>query len=158
MAKLSGGLTFRKAHDALDNIDQLNTPIVLPDATDKHTYIHNPKGRGLDLKYNPTICTLIVTVRSSSISASNPILCDDLGLDPVANEPNSLDTGNADDLDELQIGDNLGNDTFHCRIIDFAEGMVTVAVIESLDADYQEDETYSLTIENAISLKREYKS
>jgi hypothetical protein len=138
VAKLSGGLTFRKAHDALDNIDQLNTPIVLPDATDKHTYIHNPKGRGLDLKYNPTICTLIVTVRSSSISASNPILCDD--------------------LDELQIGDNLGNDTFHCRIIDFAEGMVTVAVIESLDADYQEDETYSLTIENAISLKREYES
>ena len=130
---------------------------MLPDATDKYTYVHNPKGHGLEIKYDPTIRTLIVTVRSTSISASNPILRDNLGLDPVANEPN-LDAGNADDSDKLQIGDNLGKNTFHCRIINFAEGMVTVAVIESVDADYQEDKKYSLTIENAISLKREYES
>jgi hypothetical protein len=156
--KLSAGLQFRKAHDALDNVDNLNTMIVLPAATTgEEKYVHNPKGRGLDLKYDPTIRTLIVTVRCSSISASNPVLRADLGLDPVAPDPADIDEDGQSA--ELQIGDDLGNDEFHCQIIAFTvDGMVNVVVIESVDDDYMQHEVYSLTRENAWSLKREYES
>ena len=155
--KLSAGLQFRKAHDALDNVDNLNTMIVLPDATTgEETYVHNPKGRGLDLKYDPTIRTLIVTVRCSSISASNPVLRADLGLDPVTPDPDLDDDGQ---LAELQIGDDLGNDEFHCQVIAFTgDGTVDVVVIESVDDDYMAHEVYTLTRENALSLKHEYES
>ncbi len=57
---------------------------------------------------------------------------------------------------ELQIGDDLGNDEFHCHIIAFTvDRMVNVVVIESVDDDYMQHEVDSLTRENAWSLKRE---
>jgi hypothetical protein len=47
---------------------------------------------------------------------------------------------------EFQLRDDLGNDDYHCWIIEFdGAGMVNAIVIESIDDDYLQDKVYALT-------------